>query len=400
MNKKNIINLLILLGKILAPVGKVLVKLLKAAKVVKVALIGGSFAAYAYMFSWKFAVLILVFLFVHEYGHIWAMKRCGMKTKGIYFVPFLGAAAVTDQQFKSYKDEVYIALMGPVWGIALALAGWCAYGMTGKVIFIGAAIWMFLVTLFNLLPIMPLDGGRVVRSVAMSLSSWGGVIIFALGFSILIFLSKVIGAALIIFFLVIGGIETFGEMLVCYLKKRHTMKELNELTESFKKQMTKAWENHSDWVEAKLGKTPDLNSNLIFNLKVNFYEMYEYYKGNHDNIMVPDLLLQTPLSPEENDSAKQLYLAIKNSVEGFKFRESLNMFSVEEQRKIVFTFYMTHTEEKEFERKNLRRDRMTKNEILLSAAGLLIVAGISLALMFEFKNIPGAEMALDILRSK
>jgi putative peptide zinc metalloprotease protein len=114
--RKNFINFLILIGKLLAPVGKVLIKLLKAAKVVKVALISGSFVAYAYMFSWKFTLLILAFLFVHESGHIWAMKRRGMKTKGIYFIPFLGAAAVTDQSFKSYKDEVFYSSYGAVMG--------------------------------------------------------------------------------------------------------------------------------------------------------------------------------------------------------------------------------------------------------------------------------------------
>jgi Zn-dependent protease len=87
------------------------------------------------------------------------------------------------------------------------------YGLSGKMVFVGAAIWMFLVTLFNLLPIMPLDGGRVVRSVAMSLSSKGGVITFVLGIVIMCLFLKVIGIGLIVFFLIVGGVEIFAELI-------------------------------------------------------------------------------------------------------------------------------------------------------------------------------------------
>lgn len=72
----------------------VLAKLAKGLKVGKVGLVGISLASYAYMFTWEFAAMIMLMLFVHESGHIWAMKRCGIKTKGIYFLPFVGGVAV------------------------------------------------------------------------------------------------------------------------------------------------------------------------------------------------------------------------------------------------------------------------------------------------------------------
>lgn len=79
-------------GKLLPLVAK----LAKGAKITKIVLVGASFTSYAYMFTWKFALMIIVMLFVHESGHIWAMKRYGVKTKGIYLIPFVGGAAVAE----------------------------------------------------------------------------------------------------------------------------------------------------------------------------------------------------------------------------------------------------------------------------------------------------------------
>jgi len=96
--------------------GKAALALLTLAKTVKfgqAALFGISAAAYSLLFSWQFAVLILVSLFIHEGGHIWAMRQCGMRTRGIYFIPFLGGVALADESFPSRGAEVFVAIMGP-----------------------------------------------------------------------------------------------------------------------------------------------------------------------------------------------------------------------------------------------------------------------------------------------
>jgi Zn-dependent protease len=331
MDKKAIINFFIIVGKFLAPIGKLIVKLAKMAKVVKVALVAGSFAAYAYMFTWQFALIILGFLLVHEYGHIWAMKRCGMKTKGMYFIPFLGAAAVADSDFKSYKDEVFIALMGPVWGIFLALFSCGIYKMTGQVVFAGAAIWMFLVTLFNLLPIMPLDGGRVARSIAMSMSSWGGVIVFVLSIGLLILFSAKIGIGLVIFFLVVGGIEILGEFSGLFSKKR----KLKFIRDTIKNGCFLAREKDKVYVPKGIGSVE-----LVYRIE--------------------DVEKVIKLNPDGTDYLLSEYNKVLNSI----------------------------------------REPMKKGVILLSAISLLFVAGASVSLMYQLKHIPGAEMALDILKDK
>jgi len=80
-------------------------------KMSKLIFAGASIVAYSYIFTWQFALVLVAMIFIHEYGHLTAMKQCGMKTKGIYLIPFFGGAAITDDMFKSRRDESYIALM-------------------------------------------------------------------------------------------------------------------------------------------------------------------------------------------------------------------------------------------------------------------------------------------------
>jgi Zn-dependent protease len=147
-----------------------------AIKIIKFGLAGASFLAYTYMFTWKFALIIIVQLFVHESGHIWAMKRCGLKTKGIFFIPFLGGAAIATGEIETRWDGVYIALMGPVFGGALAVVMWGIYVTMGNPMYAAGASWMALINVINLLPIHPLDGGRVMKDVTFSIGSITGLV--------------------------------------------------------------------------------------------------------------------------------------------------------------------------------------------------------------------------------
>ena len=90
-------GLLTLAGKIFAKVLPVLVKSLKLLKFGKMGLAAASFAGYAILFSWKFALLLMIAVGWHESGHVWAMKKMGIKTKGFYFIPFVGGAAVANE---------------------------------------------------------------------------------------------------------------------------------------------------------------------------------------------------------------------------------------------------------------------------------------------------------------
>ena len=145
-------------------------------KASKLLLALASFAAYTFLFTWQFAVIILGMLVIHEYGHLRCMKHYGMRTRGIYLIPLLGAAAVAEDNFPSRRAEATVALAGPLTGALLAAGTGLLYFATRNGAFAAAAAWMALVNLFNLLPVVPLDGGRVVKSIACSIGSRTGLV--------------------------------------------------------------------------------------------------------------------------------------------------------------------------------------------------------------------------------
>jgi Zn-dependent protease len=145
------------------------------AKAGKLLLALASFAAYAFLFTWQFAVIILGMLVIHEGGHLRCMKHYGMKTRGIYLIPLVGAAAVAEDNFPSRRAEATIALAGPLTGAVLAAGTGLLYFVTRNGAFAAAAAWMALINLFNLLPVVPLDGGRVVKSITCSIGSRTGL---------------------------------------------------------------------------------------------------------------------------------------------------------------------------------------------------------------------------------
>ncbi len=160
-------GLLALLFKLGPKLGKILLALVKTIKP-GAALI--TIAAYSLIFSWQFAIALVAMVLVHECGHVYAMWRSGVSVKGIYFVPFFGGLAMAEGQAASRKESAYIAINGPVWGAAFALACAGAYFASGSSwTFIGVmAAWGALLNLFNLLPILPLDGGRILSNIAQS----------------------------------------------------------------------------------------------------------------------------------------------------------------------------------------------------------------------------------------
>lgn len=186
---------------------KLLSVVIKFAKIGKVGLAVGTMVTYSYLFTWQFALVLMISLFVHENGHIFMMKRCGMTVKGIYFIPFMGAAAVADEEFPSHKDEANIAMMGPIWGLILAGLTVLVYEYTGNAFFGAVAGWMAMVNLFNLLPVSPLDGGRIMKSIAFSIGSMLGLIFMITGIVIFAFLTFWKGIILFCVLLIIASLE-------------------------------------------------------------------------------------------------------------------------------------------------------------------------------------------------
>lgn len=162
-------------------VGGVGLKLLKSVKVLKVGLAGASLAAYSWMFTPQFAAILITALIVHEYGHLRAMHACGIPTKGIFLIPFFGGAAVAEEGFASRRDESYCAMMGPAWGLGTALLPALICLIYPHPALAGTAAFIALMNLFNMLPINPLDGGRVIKSIAFSIDSRLGIVVLMSG---------------------------------------------------------------------------------------------------------------------------------------------------------------------------------------------------------------------------
>ncbi|WP_325050463.1 site-2 protease family protein [Cohnella endophytica] len=121
-----------------------------------------SMGAYAAIYGWKFGLAIVYLLFVHEMGHIIAAKRKGVKTSPAFFIPFVGALISLKERPKDAATEAYLAYGGPLAGLISFLPAVALYQATedpfwAVVIFVGAML-----NLFNLIPVTPLDGGRIV----------------------------------------------------------------------------------------------------------------------------------------------------------------------------------------------------------------------------------------------
>ncbi|OUS28532.1 site-2 protease family protein [Gammaproteobacteria bacterium 45_16_T64] len=191
-------------------------KLLKSAKVIKVVFAGASVAAYSWLFSFQFALALIGCLVFHEYGHIRAMKYFGMKTKGIYLIPFVGGLALGDNKINTRWQDVVISIMGPSFGLLLSLLCLLLYLLTGEMIFAGLAAFNALLNLFNLLPILPLDGGHILKSISFSMDSRLGITLCAIAAAGGVYLSYEFGLALLGFMLLIGSVEILVEW-----KSRH-----------------------------------------------------------------------------------------------------------------------------------------------------------------------------------
>ncbi|MEZ8824384.1 site-2 protease family protein [Vibrio sp. 10N.261.55.A7] len=191
-------------------------KALKSAKLIKVVLASASLAAYSWLFSFQFAIALIACLVFHEYGHVRAMKYFGMKTKGIYLVPFLGGLALSDEKINTRWQDVVISIMGPFFGLLLSIVLLIAYFITDNMFFGGLAVFNAFLNLFNLLPILPLDGGHVLKSISFSMNSVTGIVLCAAGAIGGVILSYSLGLTLFGFLLIMGTIE-----IVLEWKQRH-----------------------------------------------------------------------------------------------------------------------------------------------------------------------------------
>jgi Zn-dependent protease len=158
-----------------------------------------SVAAYAWLWGWRFAVGFVLLLFVHELGHVLELRRQGVPASAPLFIPFLGAVVGMKQLPKDAWREAQVALAGPILGSIGAAAVWVAGEALDSELLIALAFTGFLLNLFNLLPIVPLDGGRAVAAIHPAL--------WALGLAGLIGLTILAPNPILLLVLLFGSLE-------------------------------------------------------------------------------------------------------------------------------------------------------------------------------------------------
>jgi Zn-dependent protease len=119
---------------------------------------------YALFFGWEFGVGLVLLLLVHEMGHVIQLRREGLSASAPMFIPFMGAVVAMREMPKDAWTEAKVGLAGPILGSigALAVLLWADQvdsNMLRALAYVG-----FLLNLFNLVPVVPLDGGRAVAA--------------------------------------------------------------------------------------------------------------------------------------------------------------------------------------------------------------------------------------------
>jgi Zn-dependent protease len=160
-----------------------------------------SVAAYSLIWGWRFAVGFVLLLLVHEMGHWIQLRREGIKASAPMFIPFLGALIWARSFGGNALAEARVGLAGPVLGsLGAAVVAGVSYLVDSELLR-ALAFTGFFLNLFNLLPVVPLDGGRAMA--ALSPTMW------IVGYVLLIAVTVAFPNPIMLLILVLGGLETW-----------------------------------------------------------------------------------------------------------------------------------------------------------------------------------------------
>jgi Zn-dependent protease len=158
-----------------------------------------SIAAYAWIWGLPFAIGFVILIFVHELGHVLELRRQGVPASAPLFIPFLGAVIGMKQLPDDAWKEAQVALAGPILGSIGAAVFWIAAEAADSELLMALAFVGFFLNLFNLIPIVPLDGGRAVGALHPA--------IWLLGLLMMIGLVVVSPNPILIIIVILGALE-------------------------------------------------------------------------------------------------------------------------------------------------------------------------------------------------
>ncbi|MBN8722355.1 MAG: site-2 protease family protein [Acidobacteria bacterium] len=120
--------------------------------------------AFGISFSWQTVFILLGVLLIHELGHLAGMVLFGFKDTQVLFLPFLGAVTIGDKEDATPLQKLVIYLLGPVPGVIGGFVAAYIYLITFNQLWYEIALISIILNYINLLPILPLDGGRVLEA--------------------------------------------------------------------------------------------------------------------------------------------------------------------------------------------------------------------------------------------
>lgn len=158
-----------------------------------------SASVYWTAFGWRFAVGLVASIYIHEMGHVSALRRFGVKSSAPMFIPLLGAFIRVSQKLPDARTDARVGLAGPIWGTAGALATYAlalALDSSALAAIARLAAW---INLFNLIPVWHLDGDRGFRSMTRP-ERWFCAVVIAIMWS-------VTSEALLVFLLALAALQ-------------------------------------------------------------------------------------------------------------------------------------------------------------------------------------------------
>ncbi len=118
------------------------------------------------LWGWQFALGFVVCIYIHEMGHVSALRHYGIAATAPMFIPGIGALVRLKQYPPTPRADARVGLAGPIWGLGAALACYAVFLATGAQIWGAIAKTAGFLNLFNLIPVWQLDGGRGFRSLS------------------------------------------------------------------------------------------------------------------------------------------------------------------------------------------------------------------------------------------
>ncbi len=150
-----------------------------------------SIFVYSFLFGgWQFAAGFVLLILVHEMGHVVAMRYYGLRASPPIFIPFMGALINLRQSPPNAKIEAIVGIGGPIAGtigalVCYALALTLPISPDARALMIEVSCVGFFLNLFNLVPVPPLDGGRITAAVSPWI--WIPGVLALIGYAVALF---------------------------------------------------------------------------------------------------------------------------------------------------------------------------------------------------------------------